>query len=351
MSYGPNDVVSTRQSHLTALLLGPAVELRREGESLVVAGEVVEIRLAPAESVEGWIREIRQGIVVDESVVPTFFAPALGALIREKLVGCVPVGWGRAAGRADTDPQPDPDGGEKFARAYLDVCDEWAKSVFLSPFWTAFHAGTMPSWQVFTFLAQLYFRTAGADTHNLAAVERCRDGLIRPHLERHYREELGHATILREGLLACGRGGEEALAAGPQPAMRAFIDSMVVAASEPLRYLGCYGVFHAPWTVRTESDLMAQFEHFTGMYPFAGKAFAAVCSHARLDYALGHEDVVLVRLAREHGALALDAAGVLSALQGARTAAHGLRAVFDGLQGDEHDHGRQRKHTAITATV
>ena len=104
---------------------------------------------------------------------------------------------------------------------------------------------------------------------------------------------------------------------------------MVNAAEESLRYLGCYGIFHAPCTVRSKNDLVEQFESFSTMYPFATRGFEAVSSHAQMDYELDHDQLIVVKVACDQGAP--DSQGALAVLRGARDAARYFRDIFDAL--------------------
>jgi len=218
---------------------------------------------------------------------------------------------------------------DAFLSRLFAICDSWVEGIFRSPFWEIFHRGEASRIQVMQFLAQLYHRTAGADLHNLVAVQRCSDPEARELLDRHYREEFGHAAILLNGFAKCGLARDGAVVHGPLGSTRSLIDYMVDTSSNTMAYLGCYAIFHTPSTIRGEEQLVRQFEHFAQLYPFAAPAFASVCQHARLDYKLGHAEIALERLVRTRGCPSAD--GARSALRGARGAAAAFRAIFDEL--------------------
>jgi hypothetical protein len=302
-------------------LLGPMVCQRTEHETIVIKNDIVEVYISPANVVASWLERLRDGIVIAD--LSPNISNIIDALAESGIVGRLPI-YNRWNIRSR-----DPIDGMKFSEAYLGICDDWAELVFCSPFWSDFLSGQASQEQVFNFLAQLYFRTAGADVHNLAAVNLCRDEHLKPHLERHYREELGHAEILRKGIIACGLSGQYALSRGPHATTRALIDYMVDAAEESMRYLGCYGIFHAPCTVRSKNDLVEQFELFSTMYPFASQGFKAVSSHAQMDYELDHDQLIIVKVASDQGPP--NSQGALAALRGARDAARYFRDIFDAL--------------------
>lgn len=261
----------------------------------------------------GLIAALEHGIVPREAMPPAH-ARVLEALAGEDLL-------------VTLDPRPRT--ADAFLATLFAICDRWVEGIFHSPFWEVFHRGQASQVQVTQFLAQLYHRTVGADRHNLIAVERCSDPEARDLLDRHYREELGHAAILLKGFAKCGLARDGAALHGPLHSTRRLIDYMVEISSDTMAYLGCYGIFHAPATIRDEDQLVQQFERFAALYPFATPAFEAVCQHARLDYKLGHAEIALEHLVRRRGCP--DSEGVRSALRGARGAAAAFRAIFDDL--------------------
>lgn len=310
-----------RQRGQAVLLLGPLVHVRSEDDAFYLENDDILVRLSPVETLHELFTQLNHGMLEPSGW------ECLESLVRVGIVGRCPFGLGWTVGVQSA--KEIRISSAAFVSGYLATCNAWAEQVFSSPFWQLFHSGKASEVQVFSFVAQLYYRTLGADTHNMLAAMSCSDPQISPHLMRHYREELGHAELIRDGLVASGQGGVKALSDGPHASITSFLSYMNEAASDPMQYLGCYGVFHAPWTIRTERELIEQFDHFSALYPFAEAAFCAVCSHARMDYALGHEDVAIVTLARMLGSP--DAQGALSALRGAREAARRFRAVFDEL--------------------
>ena len=229
----------------------------------------------------------------------------------------------------------DSDHPARFIVPFLDLCDSWAGGVFESAFWPRFLSGQSSRAQVFAFIAQLHHRTAGADLHNLAAAQNCGDASIQVLLRQHYEEELGHARILAAGIRRCGAAGEQALAKPPLAATTDFIEFMLHTSISAHAYMGCYGIFHAPGTIKTETDLVQQFDTFAQHYPFASAAFDAVASHARLDYQFGHQEIDAVKWIRSGGLPSAEAMRAM--VSGAREAARRLRALFDALALIDHD--------------
>lgn len=256
---------------------------------------------------------LAQGIVQGEEMSSTH-ANVLNALSAEDLLATL---------------DPNPQTADAFLASLFDICDQWVDGIFHAPFWEVFHHGQASDTQVRQFLIQLYHRTVGADYHNLIAVERCNDSDARKLLDRHYREELGHAAILLDGFTKCGLARDGVMVHAPLSSTRRLIDYMVNISTDTMAYLGCYAIFHAPSTIRGEEQLVRQFEHFAKLYPFVTPAFEAVCQHALLDYKLGHEKIALETLVQIRGCP--DAQGIRAVLRGAHGAAAAFRAIFDEL--------------------
>jgi len=66
--------------------------------------------------------------------------------------------------------------------AYYEICDLWAKDIFIRPFWTIMLSGEAPPSLVLGWCKEFYHRTAGADIHNARAVDHCADPEIREWL-------------------------------------------------------------------------------------------------------------------------------------------------------------------------
>lgn len=300
----------------TVRMLSPHVQwnLTAGGLRLEAPGCVIDLGGSGVPTVPGFLAALERGLMT-QAAMSAAHARVLDVLAGEDLVAMLDV----AASAPDA-----------FLSAFHAVCDRWVEDIFRSPFWETFHRGEASREQVLSFLAQLYHRTVGADRHNLVAVECCRDADARALLERHYLEEFGHAAILLKGFARCGLAHQGSVVIEQMESTRCLIASMVdLAAEDTLSYLGCYGIFHAPSTIRDEAQLVRQFEHFARMYPFAAPAFRSVCQHARLDYTLGHAETALERLVRTRGSP--DADGTRSVLRGARSAAAAFRAIFDEL--------------------
>jgi len=302
-------------SGTAVLMLSPHVRwtYTRSQLRLEAPESVIHLSGPGLPTLPGLLTDLEQGILQGEEMSSTH-ARVLEALAAEDLLATL---------------DPTPRTADAFLATLFAICDYWVEGIFHSPFWDVFHRGQASRTQVTQFLAQLYHRTVGADHHNLIAVERCSDPEARDLLDRHYREEFGHAAILLNGFAKCGLARDGAVLHGPLPSTRRLIDYMVDISSDTMAYLGCYGIFHAPSTIRGEEQLVRQFERFAALYPFAAPAFEAICQHARLDCKLGHAEIALERLVRIRGCP--DTEGVRSVLRGARGAAAAFRAIFDDL--------------------
>lgn len=302
-------------SGAAVLMLSPHVRwahannrLRLEAPECVIDLSGMQVPTLPA-----LLAALERGVLQSE-VLPSQHARIVETLAAEDLLVAL---------------DPSPRTADTFLARLFAICDTWVEGIFRSPFWDAFHRGEASPTQVMQFLAQLYHRTVGADHHNLIAMERCKDPGARDLLDRHYREEFGHAAILLNGFAKCGLARQGEVVHGPLDSTRRLIDYMVDISSDTMAYLGCYAIFHTPSTIRGEEQLIRQFEHFAKLYPFASPAFESVCQHARLDYKLGHSEIALERLVRNRGCP--DDEGIRSAMLGARGAAAAFRAIFDEL--------------------
>lgn len=217
------------------------------------------------------------------------------------------------------------DGGGQL-KAYFELCDHWAKEIFLRPFWTTLLGGAAPAGQIFGWGIEFYHRTVGADEHNELSVRYCSNADIRPELLEHFQEEVGHGEMFLDGLQACGFDRAAVAKSAPLPSTRALIEYMNhLAKTDTIGYLGCYGVLHSPRVGQTADAVARQFAGFIAMYPYAREMIGKVCDHALLDVQLGHDQIHLERYIREHGAL--DVKDALSVV----VAAHGMVRVFSNF--------------------
>lgn len=303
------------------LILAPHVRRVRDGNVLNIETSEVTLTISGADSnFDTELDRLENGVVAS---FPSMPASLVDILVEQKVLYAFPA---------------QPASKMEFIEKFFMACDAWVDGIFASPFWFRFLGGQSSEKQVLAFLGQLYHRTVGADIHNLVAYERCAISEIRPLLLRHYREELGHSLLIAEGLRLCGAPGSQAVVSQPLPATRQLIEYMVATSVDSIAYLGCYGIFHAPSTVRTEDELVEQFSHFARMYPFAAPGFEAVCCHARLDYRLEHDKIALVHWLQQNGPP--NGIEIAAALRGARGAAQVFRSIFDALsQLDQPDRG------------
>ena len=293
-------------------ILGPHVGYRRAARALLIDTPQWQLRLADAPpGLDRALASLTHGVLATHSGLPQ---PLQQQLLECEALHALPA------------RQHDVDG---FLAAFLALCDHWALGVFASPFWPRFLAGQASADEVFAFLGQLYHRTVGADLHNRCAYERCPLPSLRPLLLRHYQEEREHAAMIADGLRRCGAPGCRVVDNPALASTRRLIAMMVSFSPLPATYLGCYGVFHAPVTIRDAATVQQQFTAFAQHYPFAAPGFDAVSRHAQLDYRLGHEEIMLARWLREQGPP--DGEFVLGTLRGARSAAAAFRAIFDEL--------------------
>ncbi|WP_426117093.1 hypothetical protein [Massilia sp. PWRC2] len=291
------------------LILAPFVHRHRLGTRVLLDGPEATLSIGNGSILQGAIDQLADGVIDSACTLP----PALLEQLHENAMVA-----SLAACPAD---------GAAFLDDFYALCDGWVGDIFASPFWHDFLSGHARPAQVWTFLCQLYRRTEGADVHNRIAAERCRDGAIARLLWRHYEEELGHAAILADGLRQCGGAAVRHLQQAPLASTSALIEFMVQTSNEPLAYLGCYGIFHAPVTIRSEQELVDQFAGYARLYPYAAPAFAAVARHAALDYRLEHDHIVLEQWVSQVGPPG--PRGVAAVARGARGAAVAFRAIFD----------------------
>ncbi len=207
---------------------------------------------------------------------------------------------------------------EEFLAGYFMLCDFWAKDIFGQPFWLSMLSGHSSRSQVLGWGIEFYHRTVGADEHNAKSVAHCRDPELRAWLREHFEEECGHSEIFLDGLEACGFARDEVAASPPLPSSRALIEYMNgLAIDDSVAYLGCYGVLHSPRVGQTPERLNSQFDLLVGHYPFATAILDKIREHALLDLHLGHNRIVLERVAKRDGGFPpATAARILRAARG-----------------------------------
>jgi len=213
--------------------------------------------------------------------------------------------------------------GEAQLKAYFDLCDHWAREIFLRPFWTTLLNGTAPTNQIIGWGIEFYHRTVGADEHNELSVRYCFNEDIRLALTEHFHEELGHGEMFLDGLQTLGLNRSSIAESAPLPTTRALIDYMShLARTDSIGYLGCYGVLHSPRIGQTAEAVASQFTSFAALYPYARGLIGKICEHAMLDVQLGHDQIHLESYVRDFGTL--DARNALTVVD----AAHGMVRVF-----------------------
>jgi hypothetical protein len=279
------------------------------GDTLVLDSTGATLRIFHGRPLAEAIERLAHGVLDDDAQLP---AALLEVLREHGIVAALPAY---------------PETGKHFLDSFFAMCNAWVEDVFASPFWHDFLAGHSSPAQVWCFLAQLLHRTAGADVHNRIAAERCSDPTIAPLLKRHYDEERGHALLLADGFKQYVSAGVACVTSDPLRSTQALINFMIDISADPIAYLGCYGIFHAPSTIRSESDLVEQFAGYTRMYPYAAQAFMAVARHAAVDYKLGHDRIALEEWVLGAGRPA--AYRVAATARGARGAAQAFRSIFD----------------------
>jgi pyrroloquinoline quinone (PQQ) biosynthesis protein C len=236
----------------------------------------------------------------------------------EPLVECVAV-WDGSGLIDKVDP-------EVQLATYYDLCDGWAKDIFVGPFWSQMLAGTAAPVVVLGWCEQFYHRTVGADEHNATAVGHCSNPALRADLAAHFAEELGHGEMFLRGLEACGMTRASILAKPPLPTTRALIEYMDgLGKADTLAYLACYGVLHSPRIGQNQEQARSQFQALVDAYPFAAPAIGAVAAHAQIDLTAGHDQIVFETHVRRVGGLSRD-----EALRSLR-AAHGTVKCFNGF--------------------
>jgi pyrroloquinoline quinone (PQQ) biosynthesis protein C len=219
-----------------------------------------------------------------------------------------------------------------FMSAYFPICDAWARNIFGSGFWRSMFAGTSSRLEVLGWGIEFYHRTLGADEHNETSVKNCTsDPEVHKWLTEHFQEEYGHGDMFLRGLVSSGLSEQDVVESTPLPSTRALIEYFNrLASTDSVAYLGCYGVMHSPRVGQTRERVNAQFDELVGYYPFAAGVLNAIREHASLDLDLGHDQIVLERLAARERVFSPDVATrIMRAARGVVTAFCGY---FDGIQ-------------------
>lgn len=187
----------------------------------------------------------------------------------------------------------------RFMADYFRLCDEWALHIFDGPFWTNMFAGKCTRLQVLGWGIEFYHRTLGADEHNDMAVKySVEDQDIRNWLTDHFSEEYGHGSMFLHGLTQCGLSEADVFRSTPLPTTRDLIEYFNhLAVEDTVAYLGCYGVMHSPRVGQTVTRVNQQFSALAELYPYASGILYAIRQHASLDLDLGHDSIVLEKLA------------------------------------------------------
>lgn len=219
---------------------------------------------------------------------------------------------------------------ETFLAAYFPLCDYWARDIFISRFWESVFSGTAPRSVVLGWGLEFYHRVVGADEHNALSVNYCADEKIKQWLITHFQEEADHAVMFAEGLATTGFDLEAVIASPPLPTTRALINYLnILAMTDLMAYLGCYGVMHSPRIGQTRERIDQQFEWLKQSYDFASGLLGKIHEHAVIDIDLGHNGILLERVLRERVPLSRAVAvGILGAAQGIVKA---FVNFFDGI--------------------
>ena len=187
----------------------------------------------------------------------------------------------------------------RFMADYFRLCDAWALDVFEGPFWSNMFAGKCTRLQVLGWGIEFYHRTLGADEHNDLSVKYCvEDADIHAWLTEHFSEEYGHGSMFLHGLRACGLSEADVLGSEPLQTtgdLIAYFNQL--AATDTVAYLGCYGIMHSPRVGQTAKRVDEQFAVLAELYPYACGLMEAIRQHASLDLDLGHDSIVLEKLA------------------------------------------------------
>lgn len=192
------------------------------------------------------------------------------------------------------------DNAESFLPLYFQLCDKWAADIFICPFWEAMMSGNAPQSVVLGWGMEFYHRVLGADEHNALSVNFCRDKVLLEWLAEHFAEEVDHGYIFLDGLVASGLEREKVLSSMPLPTTRALINYLnVLATTDLVSYLGCYGVMHSPRAGQTRERIDGQFKYLKSVYASAYPLLDKIHEHAAIDIDLGHDGIVFERFIRE----------------------------------------------------
>lgn len=185
----------------------------------------------------------------------------------------------------------------EFLEAYFPICDAWALDIFGRPFWEAMLTGQAPPPVVFGWGLEFYHRVIGADEHNALVVNYCHEEVVADWLRTHFAEETDHGFIFLDGLVSCGFDRQQVIQSPPLASTRALINYLnVLAATDLISYLSCYGVMHSPRSGQTRENIDRQYALLKRHYGFGRGLLDKIHEHALLDIDLGHDELVFERV-------------------------------------------------------
>lgn len=211
-----------------------------------------------------------------------------------------------------------------------------ARAIFEQAFWLELLSGQLSASQVLGWGVEFYHFVDAANTYmplGLAHTRHVRE--LRPHIARHYVEEMNHGVIFLDGLARSGIDRASILAAPPLPHTRALINLLSELSYEgEVTYTASFAVMQPNLAVTSKSAISDFYGALTQLYPYAAPLFDAFHKHAALDVALDHEKTVFHRLC----ATGLNEEQRSRAGRTMETVAEAFILFFDGIRGGYGTH-------------
>lgn len=274
----------------TVLLASPHLQARRRSDG------ALELDTHDAVITYGGEHAERMAIALEVAARPCVAGDlATGSVEWERLVALLKPALESGALR-DVSALMRADDSSAQLSAYYELCDDWAREIFIGPFWSTVLSGAASTRLMLGWCEQFYHRTVGADTHNDIAVENCAIPSVRDALRAHFSEEFGHGEIFLQGFEQAEIPRATILGRPPLASTRALLEFFNhLAASDTLAYLACYGVLHSPRQGQTMEAVRSQFAALAEAYPEAAPVIRRVGSHAEIDIDAAHDQIAFER--------------------------------------------------------
>lgn len=218
---------------------------------------------------------------------------------------------------------------EVFLSGFRRICDLWAKEWERTSFWNAMHSGEAPRNVVLGWGVEFHHYVESANEHMAASVAHCRhDLVIRKWLAEHYVEEHDHSRHFADGLAECGLDRESVRVAPPLPSTAALINYLVELATDSIAYAGTFAAMRRSVPPSLE-ELNASYTTLIDTYPFAAPLLNRIHAHAKEDFDLDHDTLIIERILRERVTINSDLANRI--VRAARGLTEHFVLYFEGI--------------------